>query len=360
MKVLIKIMCIISVSMTLMGCSEYENTSAIEIDMQIFKTVADELVSTIQSEIPLEKIENQPIRENKNEKELSEESIDYIQLSSQIDEYICVQVPELEQYAEYISRESEGAAYLTIEPMLTAKELSESGEVLGEFYAVYVGEAWENHSVNWDWFWVRNDFNEILWENMYGDGKCYMTLEEWRTSEYYREWLRDESIEQVERYGQEKNHPYELFYGEWEITDVIYVDPMVVNGTYLSEEEISFFKEEKYAGQDERKIRFAENELVINEVEVWSNIDYRVIIIPNDEDYELYHTMTLGDLGLTKDKADYYSYVEVLYGNSKEQALHFFMKDENTIILYWLGSYAIEYKRISYDGGSEKPIIILG
>lgn len=169
-----------------------------------------------------------------------------------------------------------------------------------------------------------------------------------------------EEKEQGEWHEKEKNYPYELFYGEWEITDVIYVDPMVVNGTYLSEEEINFFKEEKYAGQDERKIKFAENELVINETEVWRKIDYRVIIIPNEEDYELYHTMTLGDLGLTKDKADYYSYVEVLYGNSNEQALHFFIKDENTIILYWLGSYAIEYKRISYDGGSEKPIIILG
>lgn len=50
---------------------------------------------------------------------------------------------------------------------------------------IYVGEEWEDHRINWDWFWVKEDLSEIYYYDIV-DGD-YWTLEEWRASERYRE-----------------------------------------------------------------------------------------------------------------------------------------------------------------------------
>ena len=55
----------------------------------------------------------------------------------------------------------------------------------GKYYAVYVGEQWDDHCVNWDWFYVSETFDEVLWGYMI-DWQIY-TLSEWRISPYYRQ-----------------------------------------------------------------------------------------------------------------------------------------------------------------------------
>jgi len=52
-----------------------------------------------------------------------------------------------------------------------------------QYYAIYVGEQWEDHRVNWAWFHVNENFTEVLWENLAG---CdFLTLDEWRNSPQY-------------------------------------------------------------------------------------------------------------------------------------------------------------------------------
>ena len=66
-------------------------------------------------------------------------------------------------------------------------------EYLGEYYLVYVGESHEDHNANWDWFYVSEDFDEVLWYDVVmGEDSEYpvLYLDEWRRSERYRklEW----------------------------------------------------------------------------------------------------------------------------------------------------------------------------
>lgn len=67
--------------------------------------------------------------------------------------------------------------------------------------------------------------------------------------------------------------------------------------------------------------------------------------------------MKLQDIGNTEEAGKYYALV-VVKGEEKEN-ITFFVKDENTIIVY-KNSYCIEYRRISYEGGNQELAIILG
>ena len=101
----------------------------------------------------------------------------------EIEQYFVEMIPELELYARYIERESEGKACLTYHVCQSGEDILGAWDVDG--YYIYVGEEWEDHRINWDWFWVKEDLSEIYYYDIV-DGD-YWTLEEWRASERYRE-----------------------------------------------------------------------------------------------------------------------------------------------------------------------------
>ena len=103
----------------------------------------------------------------------------------EIADFVWDNIPELKNYAEYVEEKSEGHAAFVVAPNYELKELYVENEFRGNYYYVYTGEVWEDHRVNWDWFLVSEDFDEILWWDIVEIE--YLTLDEWRQSSSYRE-----------------------------------------------------------------------------------------------------------------------------------------------------------------------------
>ena len=108
-----------------------------------------------------------------------------MQNSFRAEEYLEQEIQELDDYEYYINKESEGQAFLIVESDPDLMELyGEDKKLLGYYYRIYVGEEWEDHRVNWDWFYVREDLEEILWCEIV-DGTLY-SMEDWRESLQYK------------------------------------------------------------------------------------------------------------------------------------------------------------------------------
>lgn len=106
--------------------------------------------------------------------------------------YLEEQVPEISKYAEYIAKESNEEASITIRTNTIENDLYKDGEgsaYLGKYYGVYVGEQWPDHSVMWDQFYVSINYDKIYWQDTIrskGSEFDMYTLDEWRNSQYYR------------------------------------------------------------------------------------------------------------------------------------------------------------------------------
>jgi len=135
---------------------------------------------------------NQSDLRNNSEKQQSAFETDVSFNSSlypDIENYLIQSVPELLEYEKYISENSDGNAHLIIQVFHEVENVfmnDSKNECLGKFYFVYVGEQWDDHRVNWDWFYVREDLNDIFWYNLLED-KVF-SLKEWRDSSYYRQF----------------------------------------------------------------------------------------------------------------------------------------------------------------------------
>lgn len=98
---------------------------------------------------------------------------------NQIEEYLETSVPELIDYKQFIEKQSNGEAHLIVESDFSLLKIGDR-----RFYPVYVGEQWDDHRVNWEWFYVSGQMDEILWYDLVDDE--YYSLEEWRNSKEYR------------------------------------------------------------------------------------------------------------------------------------------------------------------------------
>ena len=108
-----------------------------------------------------------------------------LEIITKVSGYLYDNVPELLDYDKYISEKSNGKAYLTVLPCTELEEVIKiDGTNMGGYYMVYVGEQWEDHRANWDWFAVSEDMDNILWVDIVEIN--YYTLEEWRASSSYR------------------------------------------------------------------------------------------------------------------------------------------------------------------------------
>lgn len=110
--------------------------------------------------------------------------------------YLYQQVPEFDAISAYIERASEGKAHFVVRlpDELTLVYNPDNLETIrGYYYVFYVGESFEDHTTNWDWFYVKADLTEILHENII---KAQMeTMEEWRNSESY--FHRAEEVDDI-------------------------------------------------------------------------------------------------------------------------------------------------------------------
>ncbi|MDL2302662.1 hypothetical protein LJC58_09995 [Lachnospiraceae bacterium OttesenSCG-928-D06] len=124
-------------------------------------------------------------------KQVADELLNFDPITEYIlkkDSFFQQEIPELEIYSKHISESSQGEASIIIEcdgiPK-DVKDIDTSNNYQGMYYLVYVGEEWKDHRVNWDWFLVNEEFDEILWLYL-PDSQAYF-LSEWRNSSNYRD-----------------------------------------------------------------------------------------------------------------------------------------------------------------------------
>lgn len=106
------------------------------------------------------------------------------------------QVPEIfGEWADYVEEKSGGEAHMMAMvgggyfPDAVYRDYQET-EYLGEYYSIYVGESHEDHTACWDWFYVSEDLDEVLWHNVAMAVESeypVLYLDEWRKSDCYRE-----------------------------------------------------------------------------------------------------------------------------------------------------------------------------
>lgn len=118
------------------------------------------------------------------------------QKDGKVEDYFSDNVWELKEYGDYIHIYSNGTKHLSFSAASeTDSILNKEGEY-GEYYAVGVAEADEEKNTVTQWFYVSEDLDEILWYDI--GNEQYLTLEEWRNSDSYEKWLKEETDAQRE------------------------------------------------------------------------------------------------------------------------------------------------------------------
>ena len=159
--------------------------SLVIVLLSVFE-MANFLVRSGQSQIDGIKVQDE--QEVQSDMLMSEEEFDRIMKC--LDE----QVPEIwNEWADYVKDVSKGEAHLyeRMAGEYSSEEVYrdyEKTEYLGKYYCVYVGEMWEDHNVNWAYFYVSENSDEVLWyDHVQGMDSEYpvLYLDEWRNSDFY-------------------------------------------------------------------------------------------------------------------------------------------------------------------------------
>ena len=122
-----------------------------------------------------------------------------------VEKYLLESVPEISDYATYIEKESDKEARLYIQ-IYEKEEVSVNGlESTINCYPVYVGEKWDTHTANWEWFYVSENLDAVYWYDVV-EGDIY-SLEDWRNGDRYRTEIgkEEEIIEKYEELLEEAN-----------------------------------------------------------------------------------------------------------------------------------------------------------
>lgn len=151
----------------------------------------------------------------------------------------------------------------------------------------------------------------------------------------------------------------ELFYGEWEVTDIVYVNPIIARDVPpYTPEEMEIAGEDfvrKIHENGIEKIRFLQNTVMVNGWEK-EDVIYEIVIFPSREYQWINNNMLLSEMGMTKDAGQYYAYVTADWGDAKKDGgasvLHFYIKDKDTLLVNY-DSCCVEYQRNSYESGKD-------
>lgn len=87
-------------------------------------------------------------------------------------------VDEIKLYKEYVKQKSGGEVELCVD-CISEYPSSLNYKYNKEYYSIKVYEKHKDYSVPWDYFYIREDYNEILWENPADIGYVY-PLDKWR------------------------------------------------------------------------------------------------------------------------------------------------------------------------------------
>ena len=93
---------------------------------------------------------------------------------------------EFRAYSDWLQLQSNGEVVLYVDVSPRVVE-GLSDYYTDNFYAVYVGESWYDRTIRWDWFYVGENLDIILWENIVTEE--FLTLDEWRESPHYRSYM---------------------------------------------------------------------------------------------------------------------------------------------------------------------------
>lgn len=140
-----------------------------------------------------------------------------------------------------------------------------------------------------------------------------------------------------------RDYFYKMFYGKWEITEIISVDPR------FGVSEAS----KRLIGQT---IEYSFDNIKINEKVELENPIFYTALVPTEPDFTLIENLpSVGMLGI---EGDYFAYVHIgnwFDGDKPFIGTNFFVKDDSTLILIEYNTY-FEMKRMTRI---ENPIIAL-
>lgn len=104
--------------------------------------------------------------------------------SIKVENFLRQEVKELEPLENYIYQKSNQEAFMVVECDVTLQKVDFEGTE-DEYYMVYVGEQYNDHRINWCWFYVSKNLDKILSYDIV-EGEVYSLLE-WRETEIYSE-----------------------------------------------------------------------------------------------------------------------------------------------------------------------------
>jgi len=125
--------------------------------------------------------------------EISENIDEYMETSwynketaNSVYSYLDKNVPEIMAFALYLDEQS-GDEINQMAQIRSFPDENSDNIMERDYFAVYIGENHHEYIVNWQWFYVNKNLNEILHGEIIS-GECE-TLEQWRNSEYYPSYL---------------------------------------------------------------------------------------------------------------------------------------------------------------------------
>ncbi|MGG4143826.1 hypothetical protein ABEW34_11880 [Paenibacillus algorifonticola] len=136
---------------------------------------------------------------------------------------------------------------------------------------------------------------------------------------------------------------YKLFYGEWEISKVAGTDERFPPDLDVVQQEVG------------KKIIYSEDKVILDGKEIIENPNYSIAIIPVRDPRRQYiaYMPPLNEIGIN---GDYFVFVHVLnsVGNYvTDIGTMFYIKDDNTLIMYDDGGTYFEMKRIAHIKDAE-------
>jgi len=114
---------------------------------------------------------------------------------NEVMEYIYKNIPEILVYEDYIEIQSNNEATLFVDCDNDLKQRI-SNDFTGNYYLAYVGEDLSDNKVIWEYFYVNEDLNEVLWYDfinldlgVFQNYPSILTLEDWRNDFRYGRYL---------------------------------------------------------------------------------------------------------------------------------------------------------------------------
>lgn len=165
-----KVVLIVLTLLILSSCSNINNSDE-------FETKSSDIIEKVET------VDKTDKSSNENDVEFVESS-DNIAKSVKAEAFLRQEVMELEELEKYIFQKSNEKAFMIIESDVTLHKVNFEGSD-DEYFLIYVGEQYDDHEVNWFWFYVSLELDKVLnYDIVEGE---VLSLSDWRESSSYTE-----------------------------------------------------------------------------------------------------------------------------------------------------------------------------